>query len=84
MSDHARPILFVLLVLVLATIACDGSTGEVHYPKTMGWALAPGELTSHALDRWRGQFPSCNILNYKASITDKVDTISVLFIEYEC
>ena len=80
MSDHhVKPILFVLLILVLATLACDGSTGEVHYPKTMGWALAPGEVTSHALDRWREAFPSCSIVNYKASI----NALS-LFIEYEC
>ena len=82
MSDHVRPILFVLLVLILATIACDGSEGgSTLYPKTMGWALVEGELTSHALARWREQFPMCAIVSYAARVGAEPPELAI---KYEC
>jgi len=83
MSNHVKPLLFVLLILSLATLACGGSVDrETYYPKTMGWALVLGETTSHALERWHEKFPSCTIHSYKANV-DKTHSVS-LYIEYSC
>jgi len=80
------PVLFVIAVLVLATIACANSdSGDTSHgrPREMRWAMVEGELTSHALQRWQDAFPACHIVKYAAAVSGS-KTVEYLAIWYTC
>ncbi len=87
MKHNYLPALFVIGILVLATIACNGN-GSGNYtgagqPREVRWAMIDGELTSHALDRWTDAFPTCRIVKHAAAVSG-TKTTEYLAIWYTC
>jgi len=79
------PMLFVIAVLVLATIACSYSGELVPYtehggrPREVRWAMIEGELTSHALQRWQDAFPMCRIIKYALMVGGPTECVVIWY-----
>ena len=86
MKQKYLPVLFVITLLIAATIACNSSSGNytgAGQPREVRWAMIDGELTSHALDRWTDAFPTCRIVKHAAAVSGS-KTTEYLAIWYTC
>jgi len=74
--------LFVIAVLVLATIACANSgSGDTSHgrPREVRWAMIEGELTSHALQRWQDAFPMCRIIKHALMVGGPTECVVIWY-----